>query len=381
MTLSSHSFLLLGHYATFAEADMMFDYIIEHDAKLITRINLPLPELPYLKKVSITVHEKGKLRKSKTISSFLRPILLAYILQSLQLLFIVFSSKRTYDMVIAQDSLLTFLGIIFRVFGKCKKVIFFSHGIDRQRFNNAIFNKLYLLLDSISAKGSDFNWFMSRNMIPIRRQQGIKDEVMFWIPSTVPIKVIRRKKTGMRNKIVFLGTVDDKNGAPLLPAMMTQVKKSLPNAVLDVMGNGAFFKWLKKEVSRYNLDKSINLLGHLSFKDFSQKLTNYSIGISPYRFSEQNLTPLSDSLKMRLYLAAGLPVIITKGFWFSDEITENELGLAVEDTSDSFAKAIIKLLKDGELNKKIRNRAFAYSKKMDLTGFYDRAFKKIFHTL
>lgn len=380
-SLSPHSFLLLGHYATFAEADMMFDYIIEHGAKLVARIDLPLPELPYLKKANIAVYEKGTLKESRSIPSFLRPIFFAYILQSFQLLFLVFRSKRRYDILIAQDSLLAFLGIIFRTFGKCKKIIFFSHGIDRQRFHISVLNTFYAFLDSISAKGSDFNWFMSKNMISIRRKQKIKDETMFWVPSTVPIKSITRKKIGKPNTIVFLGTLDEKNGAQLLSSIVIKVKRSIPGVILDVMGDGPLFKKISKEIKKLHLEGNINLLGHLPLEKFSTKLTDYAVGIAPYAYSEKSLTPLSDSLKMRLYLAAGLPVVITGGYWFSDEIKENALGFAVGQTADSFAKAIVRLFEDQELNKKIRSRALSYSKKLDLTGFYDRAFKVVLRTL
>ncbi|MFH1832998.1 MAG: glycosyltransferase [Candidatus Levyibacteriota bacterium] len=375
------TFLLVGHYATFAEEDMLFDYLSENRVKTITRINFPLPELPYMERIKITINEQGIVKESKSISSFVRPIWLAYILQSFQLLFLIFRSRRTYDILIAQDSLLAFLGIIFRTFGKCKKVIFFSHGIDKQRFRNPVMNGFYRLLDSFSAKASDFNWFMSKNMIPVRRKQGIKDEKMFWIPSTVPIKSITRKKIGKPNTIVFLGTIDEKNGAQLLPDIVAQVKQNIPEVTFDVMGNGPLFKKVSQEIKKLHLERKISLLGHLPLEKFSTKLTDYAVGIAPYAYSEKSLTPLSDSLKMRLYLAAGLPVVITKGYWFSDEIEENRLGFAVNQTVDDFARAIIKLLNDNELNQEIRGRALSYSKKLDLTGFYNRAFKIVLRTL
>ena len=183
------------------------------------------------------------------------------------------------------------------------------------------------------------------------------------------------------NKIVFLGTIDDKNGALILPEMINLVRRDFPKVVLDIMGNGHLFKKLKEEIKKLHLEKNINLLGHLPYHEFSSKLTNYSIGIAPYAYSETSLTPLSDSLKMRLYLATGLPVVITKGFWFSDEIEENKLGFAVKQDARSFARAILKLLVDQKLNQEIRKRALAYSEKLDLTGFYDRAFTVVRRTL
>lgn len=378
--LSSYSFILISHYATFAEADMLFDYLIDHNVQLITQIKLPLPELPYLKKIEISVHEDGKMERSNTFPSLVSPIWFAYFIQSFQLLFLVFILRQSYDILIAQNSLLAFLGIILRTMGKCKKVIFFSHGIDKSRFENSLLNRVYRLLDTFSATRSDFDWFLSKNMIPIREKQGIKKEKLFWIPSTVPIKTVLRKQTGNPGKIVFLGTIDNKNGAEMLPEIVKNIKKSLPGVVLDVMGNGYLFKKLKGDIKRDHLENNIKLLGHLPYSQFAGKLTDYSVGIAPYAYSETSLTPLSDSLKMRLYLAAGLPVVITKGFWFSDEIQDNNLGFAVRDTAGSFAKAITKLLIDKKMNQEIRNRALAYSKELDLTGFYDRAFTVVRRT-
>lgn len=380
-SLSTCSFLLISHYATFAEADMLFDYLIDHDVSEITQIKLPLPELPYLKKIEVSFHQDGKLKQLDTMPSLVAPIWLAYFVQSFQLLFLVLISKNSYDILIAQNSLLAFLGIILRTLGKCRKVIFFSHGIDKNRFNNSNLNKIYRLLDTFSATRSDFDWFLSRNMIPIREGQGIRKEKLFWIPSTVPIKTVLRKKIGNPTKIVFLGTIDDKNGAGMLPEMIKIIKKTVPGAVLDVMGNGYLFKKLKEDIKQMHLENNINLLGHLPYSKFSSKLTDYSVGIAPYAYSETSLTPLSDSLKMRLYLAAGLPVVITKGFWFSDEIQENSLGFAVSATADNFAKAVTKLLVDKKLNQEIRDRALAYSEKLDLTGFYDRAFTVVRRSL
>lgn len=380
-TLSSYSFFLISHYAAFAEVDMLFDYLIDHHARIITQIKLPLPELPYLKKIKLSIHEQGKLKKSKNMPSLVNPIWFAYLVQSFQLLFLVLGSKQSYDILIAQNSLLAFLGVILRTFGKCKKVIFFSHGIDKNRFRNSLLNETYRSLEKFSATRSDFNWFLSKNMIPIRQKQGIGNKKLFWIPSTVPIKTVMRKKTGSRNKIVFLGNIDEKNGAGILPQMVTYIKRSFPEVILDVMGNGYLFKKLKEDVKKLHLEDNINLLGHLPYDKFSSRLTNYSIGIAPYAYSETSLTPLSDSLKMRLYLAAGLPVVITKGFWFSDEIEKNRLGFAVKDNADSFAEAILKLLTDQKLNQEIRNRALTYSKKLDLTGFYDRAFRLVRRTI
>lgn len=381
LVMSSHSFLLLAHYATFAYQDMLYDYLVGKKVKLVTKMNFPLPELPYLKHLEIVQNKAGKEISKDTKKSLYKPSSIAYFFHSFQLLFLVLRSRYSYDVIIAQDSLLAFLSLFLKLFGKTKKIIFYSHGIDKIRFTNSLFNALYRALDTIAAKNVDFNWFLSKKMAVIRKNQGIDESRLFWIPSSIPISSVARKNKVESKKIVFLGTVDKKNGADKLVEMIELVRKKISSVTLDVMGNGSYFEQLKNEIQRHGLEKNINLLGQLKFSQFAPRLTYYGLGIAPYTYSSENLTPLSDSLKMRIYLAAGLPVAITGGFHFSDEIKEQKLGFAVSDNPKSFSEAIIKLLKNQKLNDQTRKRALAYSKKLDLTVFYNKAFSVVFRTL
>lgn len=375
--ISSRSFLLLAHYATFAYQDLLYEFLTNNNAELVTKINLPLPEQPYLKQIEITQNKGNKVIESRKVKSFYKPPFFAYILQSFQLLFLVANSSKNYDVIIAQDSLLALLSIILRMIGKCRKVVFYSHGIDNTRFSLGIANTIYKSLDRFAARNSDFNWFLSRKMVPIRKEQGVPLKRMFWIPASIPVDSISRKKSVKNHKVVFLGTVNRKNGAHFFPAIVQRVKREIPDIVLDIMGNGDLFSELKKRVKRMKLERHINFLDSLSFKEFSPKLTNYSLGLAPYEPSTENLTPLSDSLKMRVYLAAGLPVVITEGFHFSDEVKKYDLGFTVDFSVDSFSRAITKLLTDKSLNDKIRKRALDYSEKYDLTKIYKSTFNKI----
>ena len=375
--VSSHAFLLLAHYATFAFQDILFEYLTSNKAVLVTKFNLPLPELPLLKKIEITDSKKGKIETTRKITSVTQPPIFAYAIQSLQLFFTVLLSINKYDIIIAQDRLLAFIAIILRTIGKCKIVIFYSHGVDRTRFKYAFINKLYNLLDLVSATNSNFNWFLNKEMINLRKQQGVDPNTSFWVPSSISTDTVLRLQNVFNHKIVFLGVLNNKNGANLLPKIILLVKKAIPDIILDIIGDGQLKNSLESETVKLGLNRNINFLGVLKFTDFSQILTNYSVGIAPYEDVFDTLTSTSDSMKMRVYLAAGLPVVITKGFVFSREIEENNLGLTVQFKTKSFAKAVVKLLQNPTLNKKIRRKALVYSKKYDITNIYDRVLAKI----
>lgn len=375
--ISSKSFLLLAHYATFAYQDLLFNYLTDNKAKRVTKINFPLPELPTLQSIEITETKHGEKTTFKKIFSLYKPPLIAYFIQSLQLLYIVLVSKKDYDVVIAEDSLLALLSILLKKMGKCKKIIFYSHGIDKSRFSIRILNHFYQKLDKYAAQGSDFNWFLNKNMIDLRQKQHIPKERLYWMPASVPIKTVKRKSNVFNHHVVFLGVTNKKNGAHIFIDIVKKIKKDIPTVRLDIIGTGDMDEVLHKKVRKEKLQKWIKFLGLLEFKDFCSILTDYSVGIAPYEDRFDTLTASSDSMKMRVYLAAGVPVVITKGFIFSEEISNNNLGLAVPFNSNKFADAIIELLKKKKLNREIRQRALAYSRATDIYTIYDRTFGKI----
>jgi len=376
--ISQDSFLLLAHYATFAYQDILFDYLTKRKAKLVTKINFPLPELPILKNIEITNARPEEKETKIIVKSFSSPPFFAYIFQSLQLIYLIIRSSQVYDIVIAEDSLLAILSIFLKKLGKIKTVIFYSHGFDKKRFNNnLLMNLLYKKLEYFSATGSDYNWFLNRLFKEVRKKQGINAEKLFWIPSSIEIKTIKRKTDIFNHKIVFLGVVNKKNGAHLIPRIIQEVKKEIPNIQIDIIGSGDLSDWMKKEIRKLNLESNIKMLGTLEFNEFSPILTSYSLGIAPYEDVFDTLTATSDSMKMRIYLAAGLPVIITKGFIFSDEIERHKLGYAVSFRSKSFSKAIIALLKKKYTNLEIRKKALAYSEEYDIINIYNRVFEKV----
>lgn len=373
------SILLVAHYATFAYQDLLFEYFTKkRTAMVVTKINLPLPDLPILHHIELTHAVKGKKRITNRIPSFWKPTVLAYAISVLQYIWITLASPYSYDYVIAEDSLLAAASILLRTLGKIRCVIFYSHGIDFTRFSVPWANRLYQTLDRFSARHSDYNWSLSQNMFPIRKRQGVPEDRLFWIPSSLPIDILPRKRHVTNHSLVFLGVINDKNGVGILPDIIMEVRRKIPDVRLDVMGEGDMKKELEARIEELGLTKHIRMLGNLEFQQFKNNITNYRLGLVTYKYSEVNLIPTSDSMKMRVYLAAGLPVVLTKGFIFSDEVTKNDLGYAVNYEVKAFAEAIIQILTDDNLSHRLRGNALIYSKSMDLTAIYDRTFSTIF---
>ncbi|MCL4359691.1 glycosyltransferase [Patescibacteria group bacterium] len=374
----SRSFLLVAHYATFAYQDLLYDYLTKKGARLVTKFNIPLPELLFLRQVEITRAEAGKTTGIRHYPTLKNPPFLAYLIQSMQFFLLVILSSESYDMVIAEDSLLAFVCVALRFCGKVKRVVFFSHGIDKKRLPNRLFNQLYQSLDKISAVHADYNWFLNSNMRQVRLDQGIRDEKLFWIPAGIPVYSIPRRADIYNHRIVFLGVLSIKNGAHLIPEIANRLRKKIPDLTIDVIGEGELSESIRADIRRLKLEDTVIMKGLRTSEEFLPKITGYAVGIAPYEDDMMTLSSSSDPMKMRIYLSAGLPVVITKGFNFSSEITKYNLGYEADYDTNSFVQALSKLLRNKKMYYVKRRNALEYSKRFDVIDIYNRTFTSMF---
>ncbi len=375
--IRKNSFLLLSHYATFSLQDLIFEYLIRNKSARVTKINIPLPDLPFTKSIEVEKRTRGKLKSKKNIKTIIKPKSLAFILHFFQITLLLLFSRETYNVVIAQNSLLVLSAIVLKFFGKCKIVIFYSHGIDNSRFNKSIMNSLYKRLDYIAAKKSDFNWILGKSMEKVRLAQGIPPDKIFWVPSAINLAEITRKKNPSNRKLIFIGVLNDMNGVDLLPGIISYLSKKNPDIELDIIGDGEKREEVIKKAKLLGVSEKIHFLGIKNLEDYRANLTDYIIGLAPYRYSENNLLQRTDPMKPRLYIAAGLPVIATKGFYFTQEFVENKLGLGPSYDAKKYSDAIMSLLSNTKEYKKIRANCLSYSKKFDQDVIYTRVLSPV----
>lgn len=379
-TYKNQSFLLLAHYATFAFQDLLFDFLTDNKALTVTKANFPLPELPYLKNIEIHISSKGMIHPFKTYSTISKPPVLAYIAQAIQLLWMSLFAIPKHDIVIAQDSLLAVISLIMKYIGRCKKVVYYSHGVGLSRFSHSFINRMYQFLDYIAAKYSDYNWILTTSMLPVRNDQHISITKIFHVPASIPISTINRKNTSTGNNLIYIGVLDDRNGVTLLPKIMKIVLQSIPDATLDIIGDGPFRNELTEIIRSLKLNQHIRILGLKKFHEYSQILTDYAIGLAPYRNETDNLTSKTDPMKIRIYNAAGVPVITTKGFHFSHEIEKYKTGVTADFSSENFSHEVVSLLQNRTILQSMRTEALAYSKKYDIYSIYRKTFSQMLST-
>lgn len=344
----------------------------------------------------IEIYDNGKLTKKTSSSIFvnwLYPFLIIRnsvgtripfkIRDFLTVLDFALRDKKRYDVFIGLESINALAGILLKKIGLVGKVIYYVSDYSPQRYKAGWFNKIYLTLDKLAATHSDYIWDVSLAMMPARIKAGLNKKnaaSCIHVPNALypeQINYLPQSKI-IPNSLVFAGTLGEENGPDLAIKALKQVLLKINNVTLHIYGGGETdLKRLNDLTDQLGVKKGV--IFHGFFNDqikLSEEIRNYSVGLAPYIAILGSPRWWADATKIRLYLAAGLPVITTQVPPLGKELIENKSGVVVNDNVKDTAKAIISLLSNPENYKKIRENAIKSAKNNTWDNTYSKAIQK-----
>lgn len=323
------------------------------------------------------VYEDGRLVGERRMHAWKLPELLLYIKDVLYTLFWVWRFKQC-DLYVGADNLNAFCGLCLKKLGYAKKVVFYAIDYVPNRFNNRVLNRFYHWLDRFCVRHCDSVWNLSAIMAEEREKSGLgvgyrKKQIVVPIGTnnakTVPFDKINRYH------IVFMGHL--KEGGPGLEFLiqaMPEIVKKIPKAHLVVIGGGQLEEELKRQVSELNLDRYVEFTGFIEdHREIEDKLAKCAVGVAPYVDDGKTYTRYTDPGKPKAYLAAGLPVIITKVPQVALEIAEKRCGFAIDFKRNELVSAVTRLLSSEKLLKEYRGNAIKFARCYDWNKVFSKA--------
>ena len=103
-------------------------------------------------------------------------------------------------------------------------------------------------------------------------------------------------------------------------------------------------------------------------------MADSALAIAMYDKTKDTFTYYADPTKLKDYLSAGLPILLTDVPFNAQDIQKASCGIIVQYDSKILAKAIIKVLQDEKTLHTYRNNAITYIQKFDWEKIFDRAF-------
>jgi glycosyltransferase involved in cell wall biosynthesis len=271
------------------------------------------------------------------------------------------------DLFIGVDALNCIAGIMLRAMKHTKRVIFYVIDWSPKRFDNNILNGIYHLSDRAAALFATEIWNVSP-AIDKGRWHGA-----FWSligrfaqkrTRIVEIGVARVNseivnEPRLPNRLVFLGHLLEKQGLQQVIAALPQIAESFSDVDLVVIGSGPYQVELTEMAHNVGVENRVRFLGYIEDEDeVLRLLSSASIGVATYLESEESFTKFADPGKLKNYLAAGLPIVMTRVPYNADWLEESGCAVLVKGTVEEVAGGICFLLSE-DVNERYYRRASA----------------------
>ena len=363
--MSNKTFLIVASGYASGPAQALVDFLRMSDIDLIEFLQHPLVAEGPGEHIQ-TVIEKNEVQKVKVRRRPNKPPI-TYVFDFITPLYL-----RRSDVWVSFNALATFHGLIIRKLGRTKFVIHWSVDFVPRRFSNPLINWLYETLDKRCCEVADLRVELSNAAMQNRNQhyslsnksvaQTLVIPMGFW-NDKVPVC---GEHASQQSRSVFLGHLVDRMGLDvLLLACKILRSRNIPFQ-LDIIGGGPLSAWLQSQIEVDSLEECVSLKGFVAdHAQLASLLATASVGVAPYAPDSDSFTRFADPGKLKDYLGAGLPILLTDVPPNAAELAQHGGAEIVGHDADSIADAIQKLLEDESEWKKRRLDALKYRDQFD----------------
>jgi glycosyltransferase involved in cell wall biosynthesis len=257
-------------------------------------------------------------------------------------------------------------GLVARGQGRARRVVLWSVDFVPDRFGRGTLpTRIYDRVDRLSCRRADARIELSaaardgrnrRHDLPPEAARAHVVPMGAWIdriPTTPPDGLRQRR-------VVFLGHLVARQGVGTLLAALA----TLDDVAADVIGTGPLEAELREHARRAGLDVTFH--GYVAdHRDVEQLLSRASVAVAPYAQTDETFTRYSDPGKLKAYLAAGLPIVLTDVPPNARELASEAGTEIVADEPAAFADAISRALASPDQWRTRRQSALAYARRFD----------------
>ena len=162
--------------------------------------------------------------------------------------------------------------------------------------------------------------------------------------------------SAQRPTLVHIGRVAHEKNIGFLLRMLQQLRKSLPEILLIIAGEGPALPHLRKQTSKLGLNNNVLFVGYLSRAD--ALLDCYCAG-DAFVFASRTET---QGLVLLEAMALGVPVVSTAVMGTKDILEPRRGALVAREDPVQFADAVKRLLQNEFLHKRLSKEAREYVK-------------------
>lgn len=382
--LSGKSAIIVFHGSTIGPAHDLRDFLLKEGIGELLFISHPLL---YIKdnfgKSSKCEYFRGKkLTKSKVALHWVLPEHLLYLKDFFYTLFWSITLIGKIDYFFGLGNLNAFAGYLLKIFGRVKKTVYYVIDYIPNRFENHIINEIYHKIEKFCALYCDSSWNLSPRMIEARNKRwGVVFPNQLVVMHGVHFERIKRLpyKEINKNEIIYMGGLLKKQGIQLVIKSLPDIIRVIPKVKFTIIGSGPYEAELKEQVIKLHLEKYVVFLGYIpSHQEVENRIAKAAIAIAMYEEKDDNFTYYTDPGKVKNYLGAGVPVLITDVPYIARMVEKARCGIIVPYDKEKLSDKLIEFLSNEDMIKDYRLNALRFAKKYDWNKIFANAWDETF---
>jgi glycosyltransferase involved in cell wall biosynthesis len=336
-------------------------YCLERGATVIM-VDHPLDYDP-TRRSTISFWRNGKMVWCKDYSNWLSLAAVNYFKDFILTVWLLLRYGRSskIDYAVGADGLSSLAIQLVRPFVPIKQLISYNVDYATDRFPSKVMNAIYHWVDRTVTKRADWVWCITNRIAEIRYRQGKAKARVCLVPNGLFLD--RIQTAGPHDQgLVFSGNLTPAKGVDRLITAVAE----LTGTQLTIFGDGGMLEQLKQLTKDLKLEDRIDFAGRVSNQSILEQLNQFTVGLALYRPNE-NYVYYSDPLKVKEYLAAGLPVIMSDIPELAQTVKEAKVGVAI-DNPTQLAEALKTIEADYEA---MQQRALDLAKDFDWRTIFD----------
>lgn len=375
--------VLIIHEATTGPGHDLRDYLLGKKIGELLFISHPLIYLRdnYKKSSYYLYYKKGKLVKKGLAFHFILPEQLLYLKDVFYSIIWTMMIIKSVDLVVGFGNLNAVAGIILKFFRKTKKNVYYVIDYIPKRFVNSYINESYHWIEKTAAEKSDFTWNLSPRMIEAREK---KWEKIFPNQLVVPhgVHIERIKHVPFtkvhKTEILYMGTILKKQGIQLVLKTIKPLAKKIKNIQFTIIGKGPYEPVLQALTKKLGIEKHVTFLGYVeSHEEMENRIAQAGIAVALYDKINDSFSYYADPGKIKNYLGAGVPVIMTDVPFVARQVEKEKCGLIVKYNEKDLSTSLLKYFSDEKMMRYFRKNALEFASKYKWQDVFDETFAQM----
>ena len=382
-SLKQKSAIIVIHESSGGPGHDLKNFLLVNNTRELLLISHPLLYFKegFKKSSRFELYKNGKLIKEDESFHWDLPEPLLYVKDFIYTFIWTFKYCKNPDLFFGVDNLNALTGLYIRLLFKKTKVIYYVIDYVPMRFKNKLLNNIYHFIEKISAQHSNTTWNLSPRMIEGREEKWKRpfpNQIV--VPYGIYFERIKRAPFNKINKheIIFMGALLGKQGVQLVISALPLIIKKIPDVKFTIIGKGPYENNLKKLVIKFRLGNHVSFLGHIeSHEEMENRIAKAAIATALYDPKNADFSYYADPGKIKNYLGAGVPVIMTDVPQIAGEIESNECGIVVEYDIKKLANKLINFLENKSETERYRVNAIKFAEKYSWDKVFNRAIKYV----